>query len=148
MEENKGKIVEDAIKKSGYQIKALAERLGIARNTLYAKLRNGTLDDEFILKVGRVIHYDFSIHFPHLHKKDDPNQTAEKKGAYHLLSSKNPDFAKLHALDRKYLKLLEEYNKLLRLLILLANNNDLMGIKQEITEFLEEEEKDWENLLL
>ncbi len=142
MEENKGKIIEDAIKNSGYQVKALAERLGIARNTLYAKLRGGTLDDEFIQKVGQVIHYNFSLDFPHLRNKDELSQAADTAGTYHVISSKNPDFVKLHALDKKYLSLLEDYNKLLKLLILLANNNELIGIKQEITEFLEDEEKE------
>lgn len=140
MQEHKGKIVEEAIKKSGYQIKALAERLGIARNTLYARLRGGVLDDAFIEKVGKVIHYDFSIDFPEMVRhRENANRVEDGAGTYHLASSRNPDVAAYGTLDKKYLKLLEDYNKLLKLLILLANNNELAGIKQEISDFLDKE---------
>ncbi|WP_165941892.1 helix-turn-helix domain-containing protein [Cardinium endosymbiont of Culicoides punctatus] len=141
MENHKGKIVQAAIKKSGYQITALAEKLGIARNTLYTKLKDAKLDDGFIIKVSNAIHYDFSSDFPHLNNKCDTSSTGiityNVKGAY-----RNPDFVELQALNKKYLTLIEEYNKLFKILILLANNNDLIGIKKEIAEFMEEEEKE------
>lgn len=143
MEQHKGKILEEAIKKSGYQMKGLAERLGIARNTLYTKMKEAELDDAFIMKVSSIIHYDFSIDFPHLSKCDvSYNNGEEVQGMYKNPGSKNPDFIQLQELNRKYLRLLEGYNKLLKILILLANNNDLMGIKKEITEFLSDEEKE------
>ncbi|WP_339044041.1 helix-turn-helix domain-containing protein [Cardinium endosymbiont of Tipula unca] len=146
MEQHKGKIVEEAIKKSGYQMKALAERLGIARNTLYTKIKEAELDDAFIIKIGSIIHYDFFIDFPHLSNCEIPhynnNNNEEIQGAYRNPGSRNPDFIQLQELNRKYLRLLEDYNKLLKILILLANNNDLMGIKKEITEFLSDEEQD------
>jgi transposase-like protein len=143
MEEHKGKIVEEAIKKSGYQVKALAERLGIARNTLYTKMREADLDNSFIIKVSKIIHYDFSLDFPNLYNtQNELIQAEDPKGIYNLPAYRNPDFIELQELDRKYLKLLEDYNKLLKLLILLANSNELMGIKKEITEFLENEEKE------
>ncbi|ROT47305.1 helix-turn-helix domain-containing protein [Candidatus Cardinium hertigii] len=140
MKQHKGKIVEEAIKKSGYQVKALAERLGIARNTLYTRMKEMDLDDSFILKIGKIIHYDFSIDFPAL----DTSQSSyveEPQVLYKSAGYRNPDFTQLQELNRKYLKLLEDYNKLLKILILLANSNELMGIKKEIMEFLENEEK-------
>ncbi|TDG95585.1 helix-turn-helix domain-containing protein [Cardinium endosymbiont of Culicoides punctatus] len=146
MEQHKGKIVEIAIRKSGYQMKALAEKLGIARNTLYTKIREAELDDAFIIKISNIIHYDFSTEFPHLNKYDtapNPNPditTYNELGPYRKPGPTNPDFIQLQELNKKYLILLEDYNNLLKILILLANNNDLVGIKKEITEFLAEEE--------
>jgi len=142
MKEHKGKIVESAIKKSGYQMKSLAKRLGVARNTLYTKLKEAELDDVFIVKIARIIHYDFSIDFPQLAAQLSLNQVEENDGIYGNNLYRNPDFVELQLLNKKYLKLLEDYNKLLKLLILLANSNELVGIKKEITEFLELDEKE------
>lgn len=139
MKQHKGKIVEEAIKKSGYQMKALAKKLGIARNTLYTKLKDADLEDIFITRVGNVICYNFSIDFPNL---------ADREAAYMEESSsiyreaKSPDYVQLQELTKRYVNLLEDYNNLLKILILLANSNELVGIKKEITEFLEREEKE------
>ncbi|MBX9890552.1 MAG: hypothetical protein K2X94_04745 [Amoebophilaceae bacterium] len=139
MKEHKGKIVEEAIKNSGYQMKALAKKLGIARNTLYTKIKEAQLDDAFIIKIGNIIHYDFSISFPNL--QVDQGEVQDHQGIYSHAAYKNPDFIELQLLNKKYLKLLEDYTKLLKLLILLANSNELTGIKKEITEFLAYEDE-------
>lgn len=139
MEQHKGKIVEAAIKRSGYQMKSLADKLGIARNTLYTKMKEMELEDSFIEKIGNIIHYDFSIDFPDLNNSAR-TYAEESQAIYKSAGYKNPDFIQLQELNRKYLKLLEDYNKLLKILILLANSNELIGIKKEITEFLENEE--------
>ena len=144
MIQHKGTIVAEAIKKSGYQMKALAEKLGIARNTLYTKLNEIELEDFFIIKVGNIIHYDFSIDFPHLAHKDKYTHVEEIQGSYKNLNCKNPDLVQLQELNKKYLTLLEDYNKLLKILILLANSNELMGIKKDIMQFLDHEESDEE----
>ena len=141
MKEHKGEIVEAAIKQSGYQIKALAKKLGIARNTLYTKMKEANLDDEFILKIGKIIHYDFSLDLKDL-ASSNSLYAEDSKGHYQVNLHRNPDFIELKKLNDKYLQLLEDYNKLCKLLVLLANNNDLIGIKKEIATFLENEENE------
>ncbi|WP_243518512.1 helix-turn-helix domain-containing protein [Candidatus Cardinium sp. cBcalN1] len=148
MEQHKGKIVEEAIKKSGFRMKALANKLGIARNTLYTRLKEADIKDSFILAIGRIIHYDFSNDFPGIDQKNENKYrfNAEapdyelKENNYKLSSDsaviKDPYFDKLQALNKKYLNLMEDYNKLLQILILLANDNELIGIKQDIVGFI------------
>ncbi|WP_419241688.1 helix-turn-helix domain-containing protein [Cardinium endosymbiont of Nabis limbatus] len=158
MEKHKGKIVEEAIKKSGFRMKALAKRLGIARNTLYMRLKEAEIKNSFIIEIGKVIHYDFSNEFPGLYGNNENKGDLESLGyesredshKYMDESSsmiRDPHFLQLQALNKKYLRLMEDYNKLLKILIILANNNELMGIKQEIMEFIksESEEDDYEN---
>lgn len=150
MEQHKGKIVEEAIKKSGFRMKALAKKLGIARNTLYTRLKEADIKDAFIIEIGKVIHYDFSNDFPGIcgknAKRDNtPFPDYAPKGDGYKYSDesnaliKDPHFVQLQALNKKYLRLMEDYNKLLKMLIVLANDNELMGIKQEIMAFIKNE---------
>lgn len=151
MEQHKGKIVEAAIKKSGFRMKALANKLGIARNTLYTRLKDAHIKDAFIIEIGKVIHYDFSNDFPGIYKKNVKQDNAEKpdytpKGDGYKYSDElhammgDPYFVRLQKLNKKYLRLMEDYNKLLKVLMLLANNNELAGITQEIMACIKNEE--------
>ena len=135
--QHKGEIVEAAIKQSGYQIKALARELGIARNTLYLKLKHADLDNSFIARIGQIIHYDFASAIKDWSPQDGA-YARDTKMDYHAPIHKQ-DYVAYQKLHNKYLQLLEDYNKLCKLLVLLANNNDIAGIKKEIAEFLEEE---------
>lgn len=136
MNQHKGNIVKEAIHKSGYQIKHLAEKLGIARNTLYVKMHDMELSDDFIIKIGNIIHYDFSREFPDLIK----NNTNSSVHPSPIQNFRNPYATQLHDAKKKYLTCLEHYIKLLNILTMLANDNELLGIKNEINEFLKNEE--------
>lgn len=152
MQQHKGKIVEDAIKRSGFRMKALAKNLGIARNTLYTRLKEADIKEGFIIEIGKIIHYDFTHDFPDIYEKNkninnhsSPHYKTKESGSKLIHESSNiikdPDFIKLEALNKKYLKLMEDYNKLLKILILLANNNEVMDIKQDIVAFIKNEEQ-------
>lgn len=155
--QHKGKLIEEAIKATDFQMKAVAEKLGITRNTLYTKLQAKELDDSFIIHISNIIHYDFSNIFPEIYAKaerkikDNPQQLYENidkpcniadELPYYQNRYKHPYFVDLQALNEKYLKLMEDYYKLLKILTLLANNNELIGVKKEIMEFLENESKE------
>lgn len=152
MEQHKGKIVEDAIKKSGFRMKALAKKLGIARNTLYTRLKEADIKETFIIEIGKIIHYDFSNDFPGIYEKNEPKDNAKSPGyepkedghkyTDESVIIRDPYFVQLQALNKKYLKLMEDYNKLLKILIILANDNQLVGIKQEIMAFIKNEEQE------
>lgn len=152
MEQHKGKIVENAIKKSGFRMKALAKKLGIARNTLYTRLKEADIKETFIIEIGKIIHYDFSNDFPGIYERNEPKDNTESRDydpkedrhKYFDESAviRDPYFLQLQALSKKSLKLMEDYNKLLKILIILANDNELVGIKQEIMAFMKNQEQE------
>lgn len=154
---HEGKIIEEAIKETGYQMKAVAKGLGITRNTLYKRLKDAELEDSFIIQVSNIIHYDFSKVFPEVYEKvaakveDNPGplyvaksreRGVSDKLPYYSTEYKNPYFLQLQALTGKYLSLMDDYHKLLKILMVLANSNELIGIKKEIMEFLKNEGKE------
>jgi plasmid maintenance system antidote protein VapI len=123
MLKHRGEIVEYIVRRSGYSIKALAEKLHVSRNTLYNKFREHDLSYDFIVRVSDVIHYDFTIDFP------------EIKTSFSL--DKDPRTAELWRLEQKYTQLLENYNKLLTFLIKISNDHNLERLKKDIDQFLE-----------
>lgn len=132
MSKHRGEIVEGAVRKSGFSIKKLAERLKISRNTIYNRFSEPTLDYEFILQISNVIHYDFSRDFPEIkheiEKADEPPSQYVDRGAAELL-----------ALKDKYANLLERYNKLLVILARLAGSSDLKALRKEAVHFLDQD---------
>ena len=125
MLQNKGKIVENAVRRSGYALTKISEKLGISRNTLYNKFANNNLNYDFIIEIGKVIHYDFSVDFPELKEKN--TRVNEKKI---IIVDKDNDTLKLLRLEKKYSTLLEGYNKLVNFLVKVANENKIYTIKK------------------
>ncbi|WP_162054322.1 helix-turn-helix domain-containing protein [Pontibacter pamirensis] len=124
---HRGEIIKDAIKASGVAVGVVAEKLGISRKTLYNKFKESSIPYSFILKLGEVIHHDFSLEFPHLSKtvkKETPKPQApinnnlllQFDGApqepYKPNSMKECE-QELVTLQRKYISLLENFNELL-----------------------------------
>ncbi len=131
MKKHRGEIVEDTIRKSGFSLKKLSERLGISRNTLYNRFREPELSYGFIRAVGNIIHYNFEIDFAELH--EEANEISERPPTYI-----DRDAVELLSLEKKYTDLLERYNKLLGILVRLANTNELQTLRKEIFRFLEQ----------
>jgi DNA-binding Lrp family transcriptional regulator len=131
MKKHRGEIVEVVVRKSGFSLKKLSERLGISRNTLYNRFREPELSYGFIRAVGNIIHYNFEIDFAELN--EGSNELSEGPISYI-----DRDAVELLSLEKKYTALLERYNKLLGILVRLANTNELQTLKKEILRFLEE----------
>ena len=131
---NRGQIVEKIIRRSGYSITKLSKKLGISRNTLYNRFENPSLGYRFIVEVGNVIHYDFTLDFPEI--KEEIELLGEPP-----LRSVDRETAELWRAEGKYILLLEKYTKLLSMLVKLANENTLNTLKKEILDFIEQEEK-------
>lgn len=129
---HKGQIVERAVRQSGYSITKLAHKLGVSRNTLYNRFGNPNLGYRFIIDVGNVIHYDFTLDFPEV--KAEVEVAGEK-----AISSMDRGAAELLKTEGKYISLLERYTKLLSILVKLANENELHTLKREILDFIEME---------
>lgn len=103
---HKGEIVEKAVRASGIKITELARQIGVSRRHLYNLFENSNLSFEFIYKIGKIIHYDFSKDFSLY--PDSINQD-EKKNHINddpTLYSENINW------KNKYLELLEKYNEL------------------------------------
>lgn len=130
MKKHRGEIVEDAVRKSGFSLKKLSERLRVSRNTLYNRFREPELSYEFINAVGNIIHYDFSIDFVELREGSD--EISESPVSYI-----DRDAAELLRLEKKYTGLLERYNKLLGILARWAHTNEMQTLRKEIVKFLE-----------
>lgn len=115
MEAHRGNIVKNIIKKQGYSISKLANKLGVPRGTLHKKLAQMRLDYDFIDKIGQCIFYDFSSHFPNF----------KSKYRFSVQETKQV------LLGRKYTNLLEKYQKLLEITIQVADKNHLQMMKNK-----------------
>jgi hypothetical protein len=134
---HRGHIVEKIVRKSGYSLTKLSENLGISRNTLYNRFDNANLGYRFIMDVGNIIHYDFTLDFPEMKKESG------LIGDYSMFVSRREDkAADLWRIEGKYTHLLEKYTKLLGILVKIANENELHNLKKEIVNLIEKESKE------
>ncbi|MEM7383168.1 MAG: helix-turn-helix domain-containing protein [Bacteroidota bacterium] len=129
-EKHKGQIVERVVRQSGYTITKIAVQLGVSRNTLYNKFENPSLSFEFIRKVGEIISYDFSRDFPDMQR--EAGEGGEGIGSY----TARREF-ELSGFMREYFALSRQHRSLLEFLVKLANENELVAIKREISRFVE-----------
>ncbi len=135
---HKGQIVEKLVRKSGFTFTNIATKLRISRNTLYNRLQNPNLSYRFIAEIGEIIHYDFSLDFPELAKEMG-------EGGEPAIIKPRHGSATLWRVENKYTSLLEKYNKLLALLVKIANQNELQDLKDGLLNLIEkdkEEEKE------
>ncbi|MBZ4037297.1 hypothetical protein K6T82_21230 [Flavobacterium sp. 17A] len=104
--EHRGDIVKKAVYKSGYPITELAKKLSKSRRWVYLMFENSNLSLDMILQIGKIIHYDF---------KDEIKEfkiyknTVDESAVDYNNDELNPEYWK-----NKYLKLLEEYNHILK----------------------------------
>jgi transcriptional regulator with XRE-family HTH domain len=117
---HRGQIVEKIVRQSGYALIKIADKLEVSRTTLYNRFNDADLSWEFIKRLGKVIHYDFSLEFPEL--KEDLN-LLEENSAYKL--------------ERKYMRLLEKYNKLLGIMLRITDQNGSVAIRRQIVQLLD-----------
>jgi predicted transcriptional regulator len=99
--QHRGEIIKEAVYKSGFPITALAKRMGKSRRWVYLLFENPTVPIDTVLQIGSIIHYDFSEEIETLKPyvvNDTPLSYSKEEGYW----------------KNKYLKLLEEYNELLK----------------------------------
>lgn len=99
--QHRGEIIKEAVYKSGFPITELAKRMGKSRRWVYLLFENPTVSIDTLLQIGTIIHYDFSEEMETL-KPIILNEVATRY-------TKEEEYWK-----NKYLKLLEEYNELLK----------------------------------
>ena len=118
MRQHRGELLEAIVRRSGYSLKALSEKLGVSRNTIYNKFKEYNLSYDFIVRVGEIIHYDFTYEYPAIKTtvRIDTNQHTSD----------------LWRLERKYSHVLESYNELLNFLLRIASDYHLSRLQKEI----------------
>ena len=99
--QHRGEIIKEAVYKGGFPITELAKRMGKSRSWVYLLFDNPTVSIDTVLQIGAIIHYDFS----------DEIETIKP----HVLNDSALNYSKEEVYwKNKYLKLLEEYNELLK----------------------------------
>ena len=104
--QHRGEIIKGAIYKSGYPITGLAKRIGKSRRWMYQMFENSNVSLDIVLQIGKIIHYDFTEEI----KEFNPYQNAVNEPA---TDYKNEE-SQAEYWKNKYLKLLEEYNEILK----------------------------------
>lgn len=99
--QHRGEIIKEAVYKSGFPITELAKRMGKSRRWVYLLFENPTVSIDTVLQIGTIIHYDFSDEIETLkpYVLNEAPTSCSKEETYW---------------KNKYLKLLEEYNELLK----------------------------------
>ena len=104
--QHRGEIIKQAVYKSGVSVTELAKRIGKSRRWMYLMFDSSNVSLDLVLKIGKIIHHDFSDEIKELgssiNVKQELNSNFEKE-------EPNAEYWK-----NKYLKLLEEYNELLK----------------------------------
>ncbi|TRX11637.1 hypothetical protein [Flavobacterium gawalongense] len=105
--QHRGEIIRKAVYNSGYTITEIAKCIGKSRKWMYLMFENSNVSLDIVLQIGKIIHYDFTDEI----KEFSPSQRVIEKSP--LDSKKENSDAEYW--KNKYLKLLEEYNDLLKL---------------------------------
>ncbi len=106
--QHKGEIVEKHVRKSGISITRMGQLLGVSRSTMYDIFHDDNVSIERIIRIGQIIHHDFSEDFPELKKYE------QKKTNENLTDGRDSYNSQNDYWRAKYLDLLEEHTKLLR----------------------------------
>lgn len=113
MIKHRGNIVKEAIEKSGYKKIRLCNEMKISRPTLDRYLDDENLELDFIIKVSRIINYDFSNEIPEIKEMaDDSIEELDEK----LLKDVNNIFELKKLVihyKNKYFDTLEKYTNIL-----------------------------------
>lgn len=131
---HKGEIVQKKISQLGLKNREVARRMDISRGTLYNYYKKPDLNSKIILKIGMAARYDFSVHFdeliPLIHAGKDRDATKK--------SFVNPTTEELAHVQHKYYKLLERQDALLKFLLRIAYDYDLVALKEKVIKFMDE----------
>lgn len=109
---HRGEVVEEIVRKSGYPLTKIAERLSISRRTLYQWFTYESLSIEKIARIGRIINHDFSEELSEMSifvNEDEHKYGRAMPGDYKKILSERDEYLKLyHELVEKHTKVLEE----------------------------------------
>jgi len=105
--QHRGELLKNAIKESGVPVTKIHKALNKSRRWLYNQYENRDVMLDILVKVGKIIHHDFSTDVTELRSTKDPGQFQDSGEIPYPLE--NAAYWK-----DKYLRLLEEYTELLK----------------------------------
>ena len=105
--QHRGELLKKAIKESGMPVTKIHKSLNKSRRWLYNQYENSDVMLDVLIKVGKIIHYDFSADVTELRATNAPSSFQDSGELPY--PSENAAFWK-----DKYLRLLEEYTELLK----------------------------------
>jgi len=108
--QHKGEIIEKAVRESGHSITKLAQKMGKSRRWVYQIFDSAVVPIDYIIEIGKIIHYDFSqdIKGIKMYGSDWPSASVDDPRFSGKASSEEAEIWK-----EKYMALLEKYNDLL-----------------------------------
>jgi hypothetical protein len=106
---HRGEIVEKAVRESGMTLVQLAKRMHKSRKWVYNSFENAQLPLDYVLQIGKIIHYDFSGEIPEVYRPKIGLPTYNSADLNYLVPEENVAYWKA-----KYYSLLEEYTALLK----------------------------------
>jgi predicted transcriptional regulator len=104
--QHRGEIIKEAVYKSGFSITELAKRLGKSRRWVYLMFENNSVSLDVVLQIGKIIHHNFT--------KEIKDLLPLKKNLIESPSDYQNEETSNEYWKNKYLRLLEEYNALLK----------------------------------
>jgi hypothetical protein len=105
---HRGEILKKAVAESGYPISKLAKRLGKSRKWVYLQFENPTVQLDYLLQIGKIIHFDFSKNFLEFSGYNVFEKTRFVSEADNTYLDHDVTYWR-----NKYIELLEKYNRLL-----------------------------------
>ncbi len=108
--QHKGEIIEKAVRESGHSITKLAQKMGKSRRWVYQIFDSAVVPIDYIMEIGKIIHYDFSqdIKGIKLYVNDIPSAGVQDGRYKGIMGADDSEYWK-----EKYINLLEKYNDLL-----------------------------------
>ena len=106
---HKGKIVEKAVRESGISITKICKKLGKTTRWMYYTFENPDVSLDYIIKIGKIIHHDFSSEIPEIHRPGKGLLLVGVPEVEHVNPEETVEYWK-----SKYYNLLEEYTVLLK----------------------------------
>ena len=101
--EHRGEIIEKAIRNSGMPLTSIARKIGKSRQWIYLLFQNPNVSLNIIVKIGKIIYYDFST--------DIKDLTLSRISFEELNEEKNK---KDESWKEKYYLLMEEHLQLIK----------------------------------
>lgn len=112
MDKHYGHIIERIIRRNGYSISELARLTNVNRRSIYNWFNQKNLKPEIIFRIGCALKHDFSEEFPELFNEEDFQKVITPTKSSEDDSQASPEVSSSYWKD-KYIKILEEYNRLL-----------------------------------
>ena len=125
------KIVREIIKQSNIPLLNIYKSLGISRGTLHNWFLKNKLSDLIILKIGKIIHHDFTKEFPHLKEVIVKLSWEDKVEYYYTKESK--ELKKIH---NKYENLSKMHREVIKYLSSVEDEKDAQSLKRDIENIL------------